>query len=297
MGYLPKNEIEKIVRKGNKEKYSHVMICLDHFNYEYFPKYIKRSDDILEVMNHIQQNDIGNMLSIEEIYNYDMDIEEQLNEQRAYYIEKSEKQFSITDKALEFAKEKHKGQMRKGKIEKEYINHPINVAKLVKKYKNSHNIDTLVAAAYLHDTLEDTDTTYYELVETFGVEVASLVSELTTNKDMKKAIGKEKYLAYKLKSMTSWALVIKLCDRLDNISDLFSVDDEFRNRYINETMFILEYVMDNRKLSQTHINIMKDITSVVNTIIEYTCNENSEEKAKIKCLNHTIEQQKNYDFS
>ncbi|MBO5414286.1 MAG: bifunctional (p)ppGpp synthetase/guanosine-3',5'-bis(diphosphate) 3'-pyrophosphohydrolase [Bacilli bacterium] len=297
MSYLSKKDIEEIVRRGDKEKYSHVMICLDHFDYEYFPRYIKRGDDIFSAIEGLKIDDVGNMLSIEEIYNYDMDIEEQLNEVRAYHIESTEKIINIKDKALEFATEKHKGQIRKGADKKEYINHPINVANLVQKYKESHNIDVLVAAAYLHDTLEDTDTTYYELVENFGVEVASLVSELTTNKDMKNGLGKDKYLAYKLKKMTSWALIIKLCDRLDNVSDLYSVDDTFRKKYVNETIFILNYIVDNRELSQPHLNVIKDITSIINIIVKSTYTESSEESKKARELTNNVTKQKNYENS
>ena len=68
----------------------------------------------------------------------------------------------ITNKALEFAREKHKGQMRKNNTPVEYITHPINVANLVKKYaNNAENIDDLVSSAYLHDTLEDTNCLLY----------------------------------------------------------------------------------------------------------------------------------------
>lgn len=298
MSYLSKEEIEKIVKNGDGGKYSHVMICLDHFDYNYFPIYINRDDKIMSVIDSFNAQNVGNMLSIEEIYNYDMNLDEQLNETRAYHIDiNTDKNNDIINKALEFATKKHKGQMRKGAEKKEYITHPINVANLVKKYKVSHHIDSLIAAAYLHDTLEDTNTTYYELVENFGVEVASLVSELTTNRDMKKEIGKEKYLAYKLKEMTNWALVIKLCDRLDNVSDLYGVDSKFRTRYINETIFILTYVVNNRNLTQTHLNIIKDINSIVGIIVNSTFDEKSEVKTKIKSINEIVSQKKSYENS
>lgn len=293
MSYLEKKEIEKIVKKGDNGEYSHVMICLDHFDYSYFSIYVNRDDEILKAIDNFNDLNSGDMLSIEEIYNYDMNLDEQLSEVRAYHIEsKTEKDNDITSKALEFATKKHKGQMRKSAEKKEYITHPINVANIVKKYKTSHHIDSLVAAAYLHDTLEDTDTTYYELVENFGVEIASLVNELTTNRDMKKEIGKGKYLAYKLKEMTNWALVIKLCDRLDNVMDLHSVDPEFRNRYINETTFILNYVINNRDLTKTHLHIIQDINSVVNIIVDSTFDEKSEAKVKIKSISEGISQKK-----
>lgn len=298
MSFLSKEEIEKIVKNGDGEKYSHVMICLDHFDYNYFPIYINRDDKIMSVIDCFNALNVGNMLSIEEIYNYDMNLDAQLNETRAYHIDiNTDKNNDIINKALEFATKKHKGQMRKGAEKKEYITHPINVANLVKKYKASHHIDSLIAAAYLHDTLEDTNTTYYELVENFGIEVASLVSELTTNRDMKKEIGKEKYLAYKLKEMTNWALVIKLCDRLDNVSGLYDVDSEFRTRYINETIFILNYVVNNRNLTQTHLNIIKDINSIVGIIVNSTFDEKSEVKTKIKSINEIVSQKKSYENS
>lgn len=160
-----------------------------------------------------------------------------------------------------FATEKHSGQTRRNGDE--YITHPIAVGDLVNKYKESHNIKRLVAAAYLHDVLEDTDATYYDLVEIFGYDIASLVMEVTSNDEMKKAFGKDKYLAYKLNHMTSWALVIKLCDRLHNVSDLNLADERFRNNYISETKFIIDYIEKNRKITSTHKKIIRDIKQML----------------------------------
>ena len=157
--------------------------------------------------------------------------------------------------ALDFATRKHKGQYRKDGTE--YISHPTRVANYVFQFKKSSNIETLITSAYLHDTLEDTDTTFYEITENFGPQVASLVLELTTDNDMKNEIGKTKYLSIKMKNMSSWALVIKLCDRLDNVSDLKNADSTFRKRYAKETFDIIEYLLNNRKLSPTHIEIIK----------------------------------------
>ena len=66
-----------------------------------------------------------------------------------------------------------------------------------------------------------------------------------------------------MKNMSSWALVIKLCDRLDNVSDLMNSSENFRNRYSRETIDILNYLLSNRKLSDTHINIIKGILSAL----------------------------------
>lgn len=176
--------------------------------------------------------------------------------------------------ALEYATLMHKGKYRKGSTNEEYINHPIRVAELVKKYKGkSRNIETLVSAAFLHDTLEDTSATFNDLVERFGSQVAYLVNELTTIKELKDEVGKAKYLAIELSHMSNWALVIKLCDRLDNISDLENMDEAFRNKYIHETKYIIFHLLNSRVLTKTQMEIIKDITL---TLKKY----NKEEKEK-----------------
>lgn len=172
----------------------------------------------------------------------------------------------ITKAALIFAKEKHKNQNRKVTNDP-YVNHPISVAKILRENKKSHKIKELVAAAFLHDTLEDTNTTEHELEKLFGKLITSLVLELTTDEKEKEKIGKEKYLAEKMSDdsrMSNWALVIKLADRLDNVSDLKNADEKFRKRYTKETRHILETLEKNRKLSSTHKKLIKKIEEKLN---------------------------------
>lgn len=257
---MTKSEITEIVINGIEKEYSHVIIYCDHWDYTYSWKYVKSEEDINTIMNDITSHGSYGMFTIEEVYNYNLDINMQLNEKRAYHIEpnkKSKNKKSKVEEALEYATKMHKGQYRKHG--QEYITHPIKVAEYVAKFKESSNIETLIIAAYLHDTIEDTEATYYDIVKRFGPEVANLVLELTTDKDLKNEIGKTKYLEIKMKNMSSWALVIKLCDRLANICDLENVDDKFRKKYITETIEILNYVTDNRNLSKTHIKIMQYI--------------------------------------
>jgi GTP diphosphokinase / guanosine-3',5'-bis(diphosphate) 3'-diphosphatase len=165
----------------------------------------------------------------------------------------------LEKKAHEFAKIKHMGQKRSNGTP--YITHPERVADYVEKFKKSHMLHQLKASAYLHDTLEDTDTTYEELEKEFGKLVASLVNELTSNKEKSKEIGKAKYLADKLSDeLTDWALVLKLCDRRDNIDDLNTAKNpSFRKRYKEETEFILKELKQRRKLSPTQNELVKDI--------------------------------------
>ena len=121
-------------------------------------------------------------------------------------------------KALKFADSKHKGQYRKESKE-EYISHPIIIAFLLSKYKNSKNNEDLICAALLHDTIEDTNTSYKEIYDEFGFLVADLVKELTSDDKEIKRIGKKAHLIEKMLKMSTYALTIKLIDRLGNLMD------------------------------------------------------------------------------
>lgn len=153
---------------------------------------------------------------------------------------------------LDYATKAHSGQTRSGG--EPYIGHPVRVAQTIEKYKKSHNIDALIAAAYLHDTIEDTDTTHEALHDLFGGLVASLVLELTSDLEEIKRVGKKEYLAKKMAhDMSSYGLVIKLADRLDNVQDIATAKDEkWRTRYKAETLHIMDYIEKNRVLSGTH---------------------------------------------
>jgi GTP pyrophosphokinase len=120
--------------------------------------------------------------------------------------------------AIEFAKDAHKGQVRKVTGEDYYL-HPVTVAFLVLAFKRSKRITDLLVAAILHDVLEDTDKTFEEVARKFGPFVASLVLELTNDLNEIKRIGKTAYMKAKFVKMSSYGLLIKLCDRLHNMSD------------------------------------------------------------------------------
>jgi len=144
---------------------------------------------------------------------------------------------NIATAAKEFAELAHKNQVRKFSG-LPYFVHPESVANLVMKHTKDL---TLTAAAYLHDTLEDTPTTYNELKEKFSKKIADLVYELTSaDKDEQQRVGgKAKYLTAKMEKMSSDALTIKLCDRLDNVSDK-GAPANFKERYYSETKYILD---------------------------------------------------------
>lgn len=242
-GYI-KDDVSKILSSIDKSEYSHVIVCINRLTGTLFFKCVRVNENLEEEVLKIRNQGIYAMVSVEEIGNTTF-------EER-----------NMASEALDYATMMHDGQYRKDGTD--YINHPIRVANYVSEFKSSLNMDVLLASAYLHDTLEDTKATYYDIVNKFGPQIAGLVLELTTDEDIKKYLGKTKYLEIKMKNMSSWALVIKLCDRLDNVSDLMNSDEKFRNRYARETIDILNYLLSNRELSDTHINIIKSILTRLN---------------------------------
>lgn len=155
--------------------------------------------------------------------------------------------------AYEFAKRKHEGQVRKFS-ELPYFTHPKYVARVIEQLTKDED---LVAAALLHDVLEDTDATYEELHREFGKTVASLVQELTNDKSVK---GKDKaiYLSSKMAAMTSGALTIKLADRFHNVLFLESddVSVSFKKKYWNETRIIMSSL---RKVRGSELDEVQEV--------------------------------------
>src|SRR5689334_24083246 len=95
---------------------------------------------------------------------------------RASSIVKGE--LALLLRALAFAAHKHRDQRRKDRAASPYINHPIALANVLAREGGVADIDTL-CVALLHDTVEDTRTTYRELRSAFGARIARTVLEVT----------------------------------------------------------------------------------------------------------------------
>src|SRR5262249_44001884 len=93
--------------------------------------------------------------------------------------------------ADQFAERKHKGQYRRDGIPC-YIEHPRGVMAIVRDEFGVSDPDTL-AAALLHDTIEDTATDYDEILDRFGRKVADLVAVLTKDKRLPEAKREREY--------------------------------------------------------------------------------------------------------
>ncbi len=119
---------------------------------------------------------------------------------------------------VSFAAEKHKLQVRKNKEQTPYISHPIGVTVNVMKIGHVRDASVIIAAL-LHDTIEDTQTTYEEIESQFGKEVATYVDEVTDDKSLAKDQRKRHQVVSAAKK-SAGAAQIKLADKLYNLNDL-----------------------------------------------------------------------------
>lgn len=124
--------------------------------------------------------------------------------------------FDLIQEAAAFASRRHRHQTRNdGRTP--YASHLFRVAMTVRHQFGCED-PIAIAAALLHDTIEDTTTDYDDLLEAFGVEVADIVAALTKNMTLREDIREEEYDARLAKA--DWrARLIKLADTYDNYCD------------------------------------------------------------------------------
>jgi (p)ppGpp synthase/HD superfamily hydrolase len=142
----------------------------------------------------------------------------------------------LIEAAREFAVEKHGNQKRKYDGVP-YLVHLEGVAGIL--IENGHTETSLIAAALLHDTVEDTDATIQEITELFGENVAELVYWLT---DAEQGNRKSRVLqsAWRLSRAPWEAKLIKLADIIDNGSAIMEHDPGFGPVFLREKRQILE---------------------------------------------------------
>ena len=93
---------------------------------------------------------------------------------------------------------------------------------------------------------------YHIIEEKFGKKIANIVQELTSSKEEIEDDydSKADYLIVKMVHMSEEALFIKLCDRLQNISDAFTASERFRTKYFQETVQIMDELEKNRRFNR-----------------------------------------------
>ncbi|MEZ5854118.1 MAG: HD domain-containing protein [Hyphomicrobiaceae bacterium] len=119
--------------------------------------------------------------------------------------------------AAHFAADKHRDQRRKGVRNTPYINHPLEVAERLNRVAGIEDAAVL-AAAILHDTIEDTQTTKAELTRVFGAKIADLVDELTDPVGLTWQARKRNEIDHAA-HLSSTAKLIKLADKTCNVAD------------------------------------------------------------------------------
>jgi (p)ppGpp synthase/HD superfamily hydrolase len=115
-----------------------------------------------------------------------------------------------------FAAQKHAGQKRKGARGEPYVNHLAEVAALLAESTAGEDAD-LVAAAWLHDCIEDQGVAQADLAERFGAAVASIVWEVTDDKSLPEAERKRKQVET-VASKSRQARLLKLADKTSNVT-------------------------------------------------------------------------------
>jgi len=121
-------------------------------------------------------------------------------------------------RAADFAARKHRLQKRKDEESSPYVNHPLAVALLLAEVGGVTDTEVL-AAAILHDTLEDTETTPAELEAAFGARVRGLVEAVTDDKSLRKAERKRLQIDHAA-GLPPDAVLIKLGDKIANVVDV-----------------------------------------------------------------------------
>ena len=120
-------------------------------------------------------------------------------------------------RAAAFAAEKHRNQRRKDQEASPYINHPIQLAHILVQER----IDDpeVLAAALLHDTIEDTNTSLEELQIVFGYEIAGIVGECTDDKQLSKLERKQAQIDHAA-HISHKARLVKIADKIANVNDI-----------------------------------------------------------------------------
>jgi guanosine-3',5'-bis(diphosphate) 3'-pyrophosphohydrolase len=119
--------------------------------------------------------------------------------------------------AATFAAERHRDQRRKGKDASPYINHPLALANLLAGCGERDPV--LLMAALLHDTVEDTATSFADIEHSFGREVADIVREVTDDKALPKAERKRLQIEHAA-HLSRRAKLVKLADKICNLHDI-----------------------------------------------------------------------------
>ncbi len=131
----------------------------------------------------------------------------------------NESELKLLIRALTFAANKHRNQRRKNVDAFPYINHPISLVNIL--CNEGHVTDvTVICAALLHDTVEDTETTAEELLNEFGQEISRIVMEVTDDRTITVRQKRKQLQIEHASRISEQARLLKLADKISNLRDL-----------------------------------------------------------------------------
>ena len=145
---------------------------------------------------------------------------------------------TLVKRAYAFAEKAHAGQKRA--TGEEYIKHPLSVACILADLRLD---DVTIAAALLHDVVEDTEFTQKDIIDHFGKEIAQIVEGMTKIKTLKK-LSTEDYHAETIRKVILASIkdiriiLIKLADRLHNMRTIGVFREEKRQRIARDALDI-----------------------------------------------------------
>ena len=179
------------------------------------------------------------------------------------------------NRAFQYAYDGHNGQNRKSG--EPYITHPLHVA----LYLCELNFDKeTIAAALLHDLIEDTDISYEDLKKEFGEEVADIVDGVTKLDKIKYSSNAEAKADAIRKMVIAMSkdirvLILKLADRLHNIQTIEYHQDWKQEKIANETLYVyaplahrlgfqsIKHVLEDKSFKILHANQDKEIKDMI----------------------------------
>jgi guanosine-3',5'-bis(diphosphate) 3'-pyrophosphohydrolase len=167
----------------------------------------------------------------------------------------------LVSKAAEFAAHRHNGKTRKARPAEPYINHLAEVASILAEVTDGADAE-LVAAGWLHDTVEDELASLVELTAEFGDRIAALVDEVTDDMSLAQAQRRQKQVE-DAPHKSPGAKLIKIADKISNVRARIHTDPnaEQRNELAAYTIWAEDVVAGccgvNAKLDAKFVDAVK----------------------------------------
>lgn len=159
---------------------------------------------------------------------------------RALEKEKAVTEIELQRRAWRLAEQAHRGQVRKYTGEP-YIEHPRAVARIIAETPHT---TAMICAAYLHDTIEDTDVTFEDIAYYVSFEVAVMVMWLTSPKSKETRKVRKAVDAERLSRAPADVQSIKVADLTDNTKSITAHDKKFAAVYLVEKEALLDVLLE-----------------------------------------------------